>query len=67
MSDTSLAFTWSTLPDVSYLVQYQTNLAQTNWLNLGGSIIAATNTLTVLDTNALLNSPQRFYRIQVTH
>jgi subtilase family serine protease len=61
------AFTWSTLANVSYLVQYQTNLTQTNWLNLGSSILAASNTLTVLDTNALVNSPQRFYRIQVTH
>jgi hypothetical protein len=55
------------LANVSYLVQYQTNLAQTNWLDLGSSMVAASNTLTVLDTNALVNSPQRFYRIQVAH
>jgi hypothetical protein len=62
-----LAFTWNTLANVSYLVQYQTNLSQSNWLNLGGSVIANANTLTVLDTNAFFNSPQRFYRVQVTH
>jgi len=44
-------------------VQYNTNLLQTNWLNLGGMITAATNTLTLSDTNALLISPRRFYRL----
>jgi hypothetical protein len=63
----SLAITWNTLANVSYLVQSQTNLSQTNWSNLGSSLLAGTNTLTFTDTNDLLNSPQRFYRILVSH
>ena len=61
-----VAFTWNTLPNVGYLVQYKTNLLQTNWLNLGGSITAGTNTLTLLDTNAFNVSSQRFYRVSVS-
>ena len=48
-----------------YQVQFKTNLLQTNWLNLGGASTAKTNTLTMTDTNALLSSPQRFYRLSV--
>jgi hypothetical protein len=45
-------------------VQYKTNLLQTNWVNLGAAVTAATNTLTLTDTNAF--APQRFYRLLVT-
>jgi hypothetical protein len=41
-------------------------LLQPNWLNLGGSITAGTNTLTLLDTNAFSSSPERFYRVSVS-
>jgi hypothetical protein len=61
-----LAFTWLTLPNVSYLVQYKTNLCQTNWVNLGNSIIAVTNTLSGLDTNPFTSSAARFYRVSVS-
>jgi hypothetical protein len=57
--------TWSAAAGMTYQVQYSTNLHQTNWINLGGPVAATTNTLTISDTNALLNSPQRFYRIVV--
>jgi hypothetical protein len=46
-------------------VQYKTNLSQTDWINLGKPRVAATNTLTIFDTNALLHSPRRFYRFVV--
>ena len=59
------AFTWATLPYVGYILQYNTNLLQTNWINLGAATIATTNTLTLTDTNSPLSSPARFYRLSV--
>jgi len=61
-----LAFTWNTLANVGYILQYKTNLLQPNWLNLGGTNTATTNTLTQSDTNAFGASPQRFYRVSVS-
>lgn len=58
-------FSWTSVPNVSYLVQYKTNLLQTSWLDLGSSLVAGTNTLTVVDTNSVQNFPQRFYRISI--
>lgn len=58
-------FTWLAATDLVYQVQYSTNLLQTNWLNLGNAVTATTNILTVTDTNALILSPQRFYRLDV--
>jgi hypothetical protein len=62
-NNASFNLTWSTVPGVSYQVLYSTNLLDTNWINLGGPLTAVTNTLSVSDTNALLVSPQRFYRL----
>jgi hypothetical protein len=59
-------FTWGAATGLVYQVQYKTNLLQTNWINLGKAVTAATNTLTATDTNVLLLSPQRFYRLGVT-
>jgi hypothetical protein len=42
-------------------VQYTTNLASTNWTNLGAAIMA-TNSVTS-DFDTLGPDPQRFYRI----
>jgi hypothetical protein len=61
-----LAFTWNTLANVNYRLQYTTNLAQPNWLNLGSVIVAATNSLTAVDTNAVNPSLPRFYRVAVS-
>jgi subtilase family serine protease len=58
-------FTCSTVAGLVYQVQYKTNLSQTDWINLGKPRVAATNTLTIFDTNALLHSPRRFYRFVV--
>ena len=66
MTTNGPAFTWNTLANVGYLLEYKTNLAQANWLtNLGSVLIATTNTLSQLDTNAFNASPQRFYRVSV--
>lgn len=61
----NFSLSWGAIAGLSYQVQYSTNLLQTNWINLGGPVIAATNSLTFSDTNALLNSPRRFYRLLV--
>jgi hypothetical protein len=49
-----------------YQVQYQTNLLETNWINLGKPLIATSTNMTVSDTNAISSSPQRFYRLVVS-
>jgi len=54
---------WNTTAGLNYQVQYQTNLLQTNWINLGDVTAALTNTLTLADTNTL--SARRFYRLLV--
>jgi subtilase family serine protease len=54
---------WSTLPTLVYQVQYQTNLLQANWINLGTPLPAGGNTLTFTDTNLVSALPGRFYRI----
>jgi len=63
-STNGLGFTWNTLANVPYQVQYKTNLTQAGWLNLGPPITAGSNTLTLVDTNGY-QSPQSFYRILV--
>jgi hypothetical protein len=55
--------TWTTVPGVYYQVQYTTNLAQTNWVNLGPPILASTNSVNFSDTNAV--DPSRYYRINL--
>jgi len=64
MVNGSFQLAWTSLPGVSYQVQFSTNLNQTNWINLG-SIIPATNNPTttndVISSNAL-----RFYRVLVS-
>jgi subtilase family serine protease len=62
-SDGTFQFTWNTLMNVAYQVQYKTNLLQTNWINLGTPIKAAASTMS--ETNASIADPQRFYRVIV--
>jgi hypothetical protein len=54
-------FSWLTTPGVPYQVQYTTNLASTNWMNLGAAIIASNSVSSFSDN--LGPDPQRFYRI----
>jgi hypothetical protein len=58
-------FTWNTTAGATYQVQYKTNLAQSDWINLGAAATVNDSTFTMTDTNALQLSPQRFYRLQV--
>jgi hypothetical protein len=59
-------FTWGATTGLVYQVQYKTNLLQPNWINLGSAIPATANVLSISDTNALLLSPERFYRLGVS-
>jgi hypothetical protein len=60
-TDGSVSFSWLTTPGVSYQVQYTTNLASTNWINLGAAIVASNSVTTDSDTSNV--DLQRFYRI----
>lgn len=55
------AFTWSSISNDTYQVQYTTNLLTANWVNLG-SQVTATNT-TGSGTDNITADPQRFYRV----
>lgn len=59
----AIQFAWTSVSGAVYQVQYQTNIAQTNWINLG-SAVTATN-LTANFSNAIPSDPQRFFRLQV--
>ncbi len=56
--------TFAAMPDELYQVQYKTNFAQPDWLNLGSPILAETNSVKFSDTN-IGNSPQKYYRLML--
>ncbi|MDE3068681.1 MAG: hypothetical protein KGJ60_14185, partial [Verrucomicrobiota bacterium] len=62
----SLRLAWEATIGLVYQVQYKTNLLQRTWVNLGGPITAASNVISVSDTDALIASPERFYRVTVS-
>ena len=62
----SFNLTWITASGLTYQVEDTTNLSQPNWVNSGTPIVATGMPLTVSDTNALLSSSQRFYRLVVS-
>ena len=64
LTNDAIAFTWSTLSSLVYQVQYTTDLTQTNWTDLGTSILASNDTLSVSDP--IGPDPQRFYRVKIT-
>jgi subtilase family serine protease len=64
-TSSSLNLTWSAMAGLVYQVQYETNLAQSAWVNLGKPLVATNDTLTVSETNAF-NLPQVFYRLVVS-
>jgi len=53
----------NTTPGLTYQLQYVTNLAQTNWINLGQPFTAIDSVASFSDMNA--TDPGRFYRIMV--
>jgi Pro-kumamolisin, activation domain/Viral BACON domain len=56
-----ITLSWSAVSGYEYELQYVTNILQTNWTTLGG-MIKATNS-TMLSTDSVTNSTQRFYRV----
>jgi hypothetical protein len=56
----TLTFAWSSIPQEVYQVQYNTNLAATNWSIFAASIIATNITAAITDSVA---STQRYYRV----
>jgi uncharacterized repeat protein (TIGR03803 family) len=60
----SLALTYSTIPGQRYRLQGNTNLAGTNWIGIGASVLPTSNSVTAFD-NPCTNA-QRFYRILLT-
>jgi subtilase family serine protease len=61
VANNNFVLTWNTLAGITNIVQYKTNLVQTNWINLFTNV-ATTNTF--IYTNAVNGDPNRFYRIQ---
>jgi hypothetical protein len=57
-----LQLAWTSVPGVSYQVQYATNLVQTNWINL--LLTNATVNPTTISESIATNS-QQFYRVVV--
>ena len=57
----SLQLAWNSFPGVAYQVQFSTNLAETNWINLGSAITATSSSTT---TNQTVGSgPVVLYRV----
>jgi hypothetical protein len=52
--------TIDTIPGESYVLQYNTNLNQNTWSNLGAAILASNSMLIITDSPGSV--PQRFYR-----
>jgi hypothetical protein len=59
----SAILNWQTEVGASYQVQYKNDLRETNWSNLGNSIVASGNSLSI--TNGIGGAGQRYYRIVV--
>jgi hypothetical protein len=63
LSNNFIDFTWSAPPGLTCQVQYNTNLASTNWLPLGPAQTAGNGVLTASD--ATQPDAQRFYRVLI--
>ena len=59
----TLNLSWSALSGRTYQVQYLTNLAQSNWINLGGTVVATNSIVTTTDSPE--PDHQRFYRVSL--
>ena len=58
---TNFTFNWGAVSGQVYQIQFTTNLAPANWINLGGPVTATNGTMSVSD--AIGANPQRFYRV----
>jgi hypothetical protein len=57
---TNFTFSFGAVPGQIYQIQYTTNLAPANWIDLGGPIQATNSVLSISD--AINRNPQLFYR-----
>ena len=57
------AFTWSAMPKQICQLQFNTNLASTNWVDFGNSITVTNASVFASDSTA--TNSQRFYRIRL--
>ena len=55
-------FIWSAVAGQTYQAQFATDLAQSNWVNMGKLIFPTNGVITTTDNNAA-SSQQRFYRV----
>ncbi len=62
-TDGTITFTWNAVSNADYQLQYNTDLTQTNWTDLG-SLITATNDV-MTSSDSLGPDEQRFYRLVV--
>ena len=60
-SSGAVNFTWTTMAGLAYQIQYKTNLASTNWSNLGGLINATSSTTSA--SYSISPGSGRFYRV----
>ena len=56
-------FTWSAVSNLTYQLQYATNLAAPTWIDLGSPITATNNTVSATDADG--SDAQRFYRARL--
>jgi hypothetical protein len=59
----TINFNWEAVSNLTYQLQYSTNLIAPNWQNLGGAITATNGTISASDMPA--GDLQRFYRVQL--
>ena len=60
-SNCTTALTWSSAEGQRYQLQYNSSLIATNWTDLGGFILPASNAFTFLDDTC--TNARRFYRV----
>ncbi len=61
----SFDFSWSAAVGLTYQVQFNPDLTQTNWVNIGAPQVATNGSLSFSDTNGFSSSPAGFYRVIV--
>jgi hypothetical protein len=64
LNGNQLIFSWPTIPNQSYQLQYTTNLTTSAWTPLGSPMIGTGNSITV--TNLIGASPQSFFRLIIS-
>jgi len=57
----AINLSWSAITGQTYQVQYRTNLSQSNWSNVGSTVVATNTTATLSDLPG--SDRQRFYRV----